>query len=1308
MTEDEVWLFSYYLLSQNDDTFKLVQVSAVSPDATVNSPFMSSSLTQQIYPNLAADESFYSASNYFLNSESDSTNSAPSQLYLELLRPLDWETTRSYKFVVVAEDNGSPALTGQLELQVVVTDENDNHPLFENKTITITVPENTPEGRRLVQLIAHDPDEGRAGNVIYSLTNSVQTPFAPHSRPYSTISTKQNHSEQSPSLVHVDPHSGWLILVGKLDYEQSKLHLIRVMARDEAGHPGFDEASVHLLVTDVNDVAPIISVDPVVDLNTQQSPRRTLQPVNSLELHVNETPGWTLSDSWHPVRAGPETYSDLSLQNSPLLAFVVVNDPDTGQGGRFQCGLKSVANTASDRAAAYAYSSQLAKKLNSFSQKAVSETSRYSAVAGQFHFNPISRSQFELTSRGGFDHENRPIELVQIICSDFGEPSLTSTFNVKVLVEDINDNQPKFSQSVYQFSIEENKPMNTVIDKLTATDQDSGRNSEIEYFLNDESLEYFKIGPTDGTLRSKVIFDRETRQSYRFQAYARDHGIPKPLTATVTVEVTIMDTNDNSPEFVGLDNENGYKFRVAENEAPNTHVGILLGTDPDAGENAQLRFRLATSSSFFKLDSNTGELTTTQSLDREKQAEHELIAMLVDMGKPPRSATAKIYIYVSDENDHDPIVVFPANGRGNVNVSFREPPGEVVARIEARDPDEGHNALLHYSLVTGNRNSVFRLGSTSAELIIDRNLNEADIGTYELDILIQDAGLPPRSSQARLTVQVTDTPARMYSSRFSGIRNRLLEAPAHPDGDTGPALGQYRVSDSGQGGVEGRDMKISDSNSSENGYVSAGAILVAIVALSCAIILVLLGIAVYLCGRKGLRLRGPYHYQNGQRNNTDNIDATEGEMLKSGALGSKGMNLDQCGSSPVNYQNPVLIETGNGTLVRCQLGSLSSTPVLNDPDYGEQKVFSVAPPLTYDGYTTCLPIGERIPNSTNYETFTNPRVFVPASSTSNYGRLGEAILVNNGETMRRKDGPILGSTYPTAKSNLPAADSNFPPSTKRTSLNKLKNTKNRNNLTVDSRYFTQSLKRRKTQLSDLFDSIEDPGDYTSTQIRVAHSWEDLSTTTHSMDVESTPAHSHQPTSRKLQTASPKPPVRRNAEITKDSPLRVSWKNSLETNSQRRKSDQTLTTFLPNRAIALSSTKNPCVLQAPSTQQPRKGQILLNASSGRAVNFSPTIMENDDNRRGYACLCEQSGPAHCPNSPQKCFIQLSNLSTMPEQIGAHRSPCSKSGNLIDLVDSSHTSSCSQSCECNLPPEANCPARLIEPNNSPTFNDQSEFV
>lgn len=104
---------------------------------------------------------------------------------------------------------------------------------------------------------------------------------------------------------------------------------------------------------------------------------------------------------------------------------------------------------------------------------------------------------------------------------------------------------------------------------------------------------------------------------------------------------------------------------------------MLVGSDLDETEIRTLKFRLVTSTSSFRIDQFTGEVTTTHALDREKQTNHELTVLLSDEGKPPLTATATVLIQITDENDHDPIVVFPANGKGNISVSYREPPGEV-------------------------------------------------------------------------------------------------------------------------------------------------------------------------------------------------------------------------------------------------------------------------------------------------------------------------------------------------------------------------------------------------------------------------------------------------------------------------------------------------------------------------------------------------------------------------------------------------------------------------------------------------------
>ncbi|KAF8572072.1 hypothetical protein P879_00631 [Paragonimus westermani] len=99
-----------------------------------------------------------------------------------------------------------------------------------------------------------------------------------------------------------------------------------------------------------------------------------------------------------------------------------------------------------------------------------------------------------------------------IVCADFGEPSLSSSFTINVHVEDINDNAPQFPMPVYHLSIEENRPADALIQKLSAVDLDGEENSKIEYFLDGASTEFFHINPDDGSLYTKKSFDREVRQ----------------------------------------------------------------------------------------------------------------------------------------------------------------------------------------------------------------------------------------------------------------------------------------------------------------------------------------------------------------------------------------------------------------------------------------------------------------------------------------------------------------------------------------------------------------------------------------------------------------------------------------------------------------------------------------------------------------------------------------------------------------------------------------------------------------------------
>ncbi|TNN06176.1 Protocadherin alpha-C2, partial [Schistosoma japonicum] len=333
----------YQLLTQGDDTFELIQLSNEFSDLPSLSSVLPSTSNQPIYAqfnNLPYSPHTENAFNYQptlftmnqLSSSSSYQQNRPEQLYLKVMKQLDWETKRSYHFILTAEDSGTPGFTGEMNLEIIVTDENDNHPIFRNKSLIVTVPENSPEGLHLIQLVADDPDEGKSGQIIYSLMYNDNSTLS------YTNQLNNNTNDLKKRLFEIDTKTGWLIINGHLDYEKVKQHHLHILAHDQSGHPGFDEALVSIYVTDLNDVAPQITVESVNRISSIQSINDiNYNKNNVLHVYINETPGYNIIN----YKLNEQYTDDSLLPTSQLLAFVVVNDPDTGPGGNFQCYLES-------------------------------------------------------------------------------------------------------------------------------------------------------------------------------------------------------------------------------------------------------------------------------------------------------------------------------------------------------------------------------------------------------------------------------------------------------------------------------------------------------------------------------------------------------------------------------------------------------------------------------------------------------------------------------------------------------------------------------------------------------------------------------------------------------------------------------------------------------------------------------------------------------------------------------------------------------------------------------------------------------
>ena len=194
-----------------------------------------------------------------------------------------------------------------------------------------------------------------------------------------------------------------------------------------------------------------------------------------------------------------------------------------------------------------------------------------------------------------------------------GLVTLCSSVTVNITVLDVNDNAPIFTQNTYSFFIIENMPLGTLLGVVSAAnDADAGMNAQVQYTIFSEM---FLINQ-NGSISTTSLLDYEQNTIfYSLMVQACDEGL-EPLCSSVTVNVTVLDVNDNAPVFT----QETYFMSIFENMAPGTFVGVVSANDADAGMNAQVQYIIVSGNieGMFLIDSSTGIISTTFLLDSEQ------------------------------------------------------------------------------------------------------------------------------------------------------------------------------------------------------------------------------------------------------------------------------------------------------------------------------------------------------------------------------------------------------------------------------------------------------------------------------------------------------------------------------------------------------------------------------------------------------------------------------------------------------------------------------------------------------------------
>ncbi|XP_056322250.1 protocadherin beta-8-like isoform X29 [Danio aesculapii] len=360
----------------------------------------------------------------------------------------------------------------------------------------------------------------------------------------------------------------------------------------------------------------------------------------------------------------------------------------------------------------------------------------------------------EMVLQKALDRENKEKLSLMLTAVDGGEPPLTSTVRIHVIVLDANDNPPVFSQRVYKATFAENTPKDTVIASVSASDADEGSNAIITYYMSStgDVNDLFTVDTRSGEIRLKGSADFEKASRYQFNIQARDQG---GLSDSCKVTIDLTDINDNKPiiSIVSISNS------ISEQSMPGTVVAMLNVNDLDSGMNGRVHcylndnipFTIASSSSFFSLQ-------TEQELDREKEMEYNISVICSDEGVPALSSSVTLRVQISDVNDNAPVF---EKSNYEAFVVENNTPGLSIFTVKASDADWNQNARVSYILEDSTVNGVsvssyVSVHPDSGLITAVRSFDYETLKDFHFRVKAQDGGSPPLSSNVTVKITVQD------------------------------------------------------------------------------------------------------------------------------------------------------------------------------------------------------------------------------------------------------------------------------------------------------------------------------------------------------------------------------------------------------------------------------------------------------------------------------------------------------------------------------------------------------------------------
>ncbi len=488
----------------------------------------------------------------------------------------------------------------------------------------------------------------------------------------------------------------------------------------------------------------------------------------SLDREINDEYNLVLTavDGGNPQRSGTLNVTVVVLDNNDNRPVFSQDIYSTTLKENIQIGTLVIQVQASD--ADYGSNGEVTYAFGSDQNPKVYELFSLDKLTGDIHV------------KGYVDFEDKSIYKLDVQASDKGQPPMITDCRVVVKIFDTNDNKPEIEVTSLAKMVPEDSKPGTVISLISVTDRDTGVNGKVACSLSENIPFELKQSVQENmySLVTKGNLDRETVSDYYITIKASDLGQP-PLSSFKTLSVQVSDVNDNPPEF----NLNPIELYMIENNAAGAPILTMSAFDNDLNENSMISYTIikgngtqSDMTSFLNINSETGVVCALKSFDFETVKKFQFYVLATDSGTPSLSSNVTVNVFILDQNDNVPVILYPVSANGSAE-GVEEIPrnvnaGHLVTKVRAYDADIGYNGWLLFSLQEVSDHSLFGLDRYTGQIRTLRSFTETDEAQHKLLILVKDNGNVSLSATATVIVKVVE-PKEAFAA--SDVKNTVKD-----------------------------------------------------------------------------------------------------------------------------------------------------------------------------------------------------------------------------------------------------------------------------------------------------------------------------------------------------------------------------------------------------------------------------------------------------------------------------------------------------------------------------------------------------